>query len=429
MRRCRESLIVFHMKHDPLRQLVHHISFHPRERLATFLSLSIPEQAEMLRHASKHIRADILAKLPNDAVVALLSYLDPDDATDLARLLLPHRRAEVVRNLNESLQRDLTVLTSFDPDTAAGMMNTDYVQVLSTNTIAEAAERFKVHESRTGRPPTILVMKEGKLLGYLPGHALGVAMPKDHIERYVKHVSTVVHDADHSAVIDLFRSHPHDKAVVLGVRGNVVGIIFADDVLDALKERETAALYNFAGIHAEESVTDPMSVKVKHRYKWLIINLGTAFFASFVVSQFQDVISQFVLLAVYMPIVAGMGGNAATQTLAVMVRGIALRKIDLPHAWKVMRREVGAGMVNGFINGLIVATVVIVMNRDFKIAFILAFAMMANLIVAACFGTIVPLIMQRLGKDPAASATIFITTATDVLGFLVFLGLAQAILL
>ena len=134
------------------------------------------------------------------------------------------------------------------------------------------------------------------------------------------------------------------------------------------------------------------------------------------------------ILEIYKPIVAGMGGNAATQTLAVQVRGISLRKIELKNAWNNLKSELGAGFINGLINGLIVATVVIVVNRDVKVAIVLGLAMIINLQVAAFFGTMVPLIMKKLGKDPATSATIFITTATDILGFMAFLGLATVVL-
>ena len=144
--------------------------------------------------------------------------------------------------------------------------------------------------------------------------------------------------------------------------------------------------------------------------------------------RFEPVLSKYVLLAVYMPIVAGMGGNAATQTLAVLVRGIALRQIELRTALKTLRNELGASLINGLINGVLVALVVVIINRDIKIALILAMAMVINLLVAGFFGTLVPLIMQKLGKDPATSATIFITTATDILGFMAFLGLATIIL-
>jgi magnesium transporter len=216
---------------------------------------------------------------------------------------------------------------------------------------------------------------------------------------------------------------------VLDDENNVIGIIYSDDVLKLIQEQESSSLYDFAGVSAEEGVADTAKRKVKFRYKWLIINLATAFLAAFVVGQFQETISQYVLLAVYMPIVAGMGGNAATQTLAVMVRGIAMRQIgDVKTALKTLKSEAGAGIVNGLINGFLVAFIVLLKDHDPAIALILALAMVINLLVAAIFGTIVPLIMSKLHKDPAASATIFITTATDVLGFLAFLGLATVIL-
>ena len=199
-------------------------------------------------------------------------------------------------------------------------------------------------------------------------------------------------------------------------------------MLQLIEKEQGSSLYNFAGIKQEESVTDTAKNKVRNRYRWLIINLGTAFLAAFTVSLFSNTLDKYVLLAIYMPIVAGMGGNAATQTLAVQVRGISLRQIDLSNAWMSLRNELGAGLVNGIINGIIVFTVVMVVNHDFKIAMVLGLAMIINLLVASTFGTLVPLIMKRLGKDPATSATIFITTATDILGFLAFLGLATIVL-
>jgi magnesium transporter len=291
------------------------------------------------------------------------------------------------------------------------------------------AKKFKLHEKRTGRLPVILATKEQRLAGFLPGHELGFVRTNEKIAKYVKRLPTVHHSASQDDVMDIFRSHPHNKVAVLDDENNVIGIIYSDDVLKLMQEQESSSLYDFAGVSAEEGVADSAKRKVKFRYKWLIINLATAFLAAFVVGQFQETISQYVLLAVYMPIVAGMGGNAATQTLAVMVRGIAMRQIgDIKTALKTLKNEAGAGMINGLINGFLVAFIVLLKDHDPAIALILALAMVINLLVAAVFGTIVPLIMSKLHKDPAASATIFITTATDVLGFLAFLGLATVIL-
>jgi magnesium transporter len=382
----------------------------------------------MLDSLTKPVQREILMRIPEEDLLQILQSIDPDDATDFLQILGPKKREKTLLLLSEDMRESISTLLEFDAETAAGLMRLDYIQVDVGDHISDVAAKFRSHEQRTGRPPVILATKEGKHHGFLPGHELGFARSTETIDKYVKRIPTISYAATQSEVSKLFLSHPHGKVVVLNDSDDVIGIIYSADVLKIIQDHEASSLYDFAGIHKEESVTDPARRKIKNRYRWLIINLATAFLASFVVSQFQDTLSKYVILAVYMPIVAGMGGNSATQTLAVLVRGIALKQIELKTAMRTLRSELGASMVNGLINGLLVAGVVIFFNHDVKVALILAMAMIVNMLVAAFFGTLVPLVMAKLDKDPAASATIFITTATDVLGFLVFLGLAQAIL-
>lgn len=402
--------------------------FRPNKRAERFLTLPKDKRVEVLNSLTAPVRRDILAHIPDEDLVDILEVVDPDEATDLLQIIPRRKREHVMRLLSGEMKDSLSTLLEFDPETAAGLMTLDYIQVDQGDNISDVALKFQHHEKRTGRPPVILVRSEGKLIGFLPGHQLGFARTSELIGKYVKRMPTISYAATHDEVTRLFRSHPHGKVAVLNDAGDVIGIIYSDDVLKLIQEREASSLYDFAGISQEESVSDSARRKVRNRYRWLIINLGTAFLAAFTVGLFEDTLAKYVLLAIYMPIVAGMGGNAATQTLAVLVRGIALKQVTLKDAWKPLRNELGAGLVNGLINGVLVAAVVIIFNHDVKIAVILAMAMVINLIVAAFFGTLVPLIMSKLGKDPAASATIFITTATDVLGFLAFLGLATVIL-
>lgn len=402
--------------------------FHKSERATQFMEMPLDERIDLLRRCTAAGKKDIAVHIPDIDLVRLLEAVDPDEATDILQMLSGHRRDRVLVLLGDGVKSSLETLLEFDPETAAGLMTLDYIQVDVKDNVSSVAKRFKEHEKRTGRPPVILVLKEGRLSGFLPGHELAFAARHELIGKYVKRMPSIKHTATHDEVIELFRSHPHAKVAVYNEDKNVLGIIYSDDVLKLIEDQPASSLYDFAGVSAEEAVGDSAHKKVKFRYKWLIINLGTAFLASFVVSQFESTISQYVLLAVYMPIVAGMGGNSATQTLAVMVRGISLKQISLGTAWKTLKSEVGAGALNGVINGILVALVVILKDHDWKIALILALAMIINLLVAAVFGTMVPLIMSKLHKDPAASATIFITTATDVLGFLAFLGLATVIL-
>lgn len=404
------------------------ILFRKDRRKTLFLELTLDKRINFLQTATKGVRKDILSVLPDEDIVGILQSLDPDDATDLLQLLSASKREKVLLLLSQELKDALSTLLAFDPDTAAGLMTLDYIQVDIKDNIESVAKKFRSHETKTGRPPVILATEEGALKGFLPGHELGFAAKSELIGKYIRKIPSISFAAKHRAVVSLFQKHPHSKVVVLNDTKEIVGIIYSDDMLNVMQENNASSLYNFAGISQEESVTDSAKAKVKNRYRWLIINLGTGFLAAFTVGIFRDTLDKYVLLAIYMPIVAGMGGNAATQTLAVQVRGISLQQIDLKTAWNTLKNELGASLVNGLINGTLVAIIVIIFNRDVKIAIILAIAMVINLLVAGFFGTLVPLIMKKLGKDPATSATIFITTATDVLGFMAFLGLATAIL-
>ena len=404
------------------------VLFRKDNRTSLFLSLDADKRVDMLRSVTKSVRRELLMKSPEEELVSILQSLDPDEATDMLQSITKNKREKVLALLSQELKDSLSTLLAFDPDTAAGLMTLDYIQADVSDNIESVAKKFMNHEKQTGRPPVILALTDNRLSGFLPGHALGLAAKSELIGKFVKRLPSISYAARHREVIDLFQRHPHSKVAVLNDSGEVVGIIYSDDILQIIQSDQASSLYNFAGIRQEESVTDSAKSKVKNRYRWLIINLGTAFLASFTVSLFDKTISKYVLLAVYMPIVAGMGGNAATQTLAVQVRGISLRQIELKNAWGTLKNELGASLVNGLINGIIVAAVVIFVNHDVKIAIVLGFAMIINLLVAGLFGTMVPLIMKKLGKDPATSATIFITTATDILGFMAFLGLATLIL-
>jgi len=404
------------------------VLFRKDKRIETFLALEQDKRVDLLRSVTTGVRKDILKRIPENDFVSILQTLDPDEATDMLQLVSKTKRERVLNDLSAELKDSLSILLAFDPETAAGLMTLDYIQVDEAETIEGTAEKFKQHEKKTGRPPVIIVLENGKLHGFLPGHALGIARRTEKISHYIKRMQSISYAAKHKDVVNLFQSHPHTKVAVLNDSDEVVGIIYSDDILQILEKEQGSSLYNFAGIKQEESVTDSARNKVNNRYRWLIINLATAFLASFVVSLFSKTLDKYVLLAIYMPIVAGMGGNAATQTLAVQVRGISLKQIDFSNAWMSLRNELGAGLINGIINGIIVFTVVMVVNKDFGIALVLGLAMIINLLVASTFGTLVPLIMKKLGKDPATSATIFITTATDILGFLAFLGLATILL-
>lgn len=416
------------MQQSSLKSFLHDFSYNPTKRLILFRDLSLEEQIKVVKNVTPYIRADILNKLDVEEVKVILEKFDPVEATDLLQLLPKKKRELIIETLNETLRKDLALLLSFDPDTAAGLMNLNYVQVDADSSIEQVADKVRVHEERTGKLPLILVLKDEVLKGFLPVHKLVLSKRSDKAIEHVKKIAAIKQSASQREVTKFFQNNPHRKAIVMGERDNVLGVLYSDDILRLIQEQESSTLYDFAGVQEEESIYDSIKRKVKFRYKWLILNLGTAFLASFTVGFFEKTIASQVLLAVYMPIVAGMGGNAGTQTLAIMVRGLSLQEIGRKEVLHVLRNEVGAGFFNGLINGLIVFSIVWVFNQNILVATVLGIAMIFNLLIAATFGTLVPVLMERLGKDPAASATIFITTATDIFGFMAFLGLATLLL-
>ncbi len=402
----------------------------PQERLTVFLEIDPKIQGFVILKLATKIQKDLLAQLNDEELITLLNYPDPDEVTDILQLVDERRAQNILEKFSANLKEKVEFLLKFNPKAAAGLMNLDYVVAQADDGLHKILESVINHEKRNGKFPTILVVENGKLLGELPGHIL-ITHPTgkiDKIQSLIKRLPSLAYDTDERKVVNSFIKHPHDKLVVLDKDQSILGIIHSDDILRLVGKNSMKDLYGFAGVDSEEDVLDSAMAKVKHRYKWLILNLGTAFLAASVVGLFENTIAKFTLLAVYMPIVAGMGGNAGTQTMAVTIRGLVLKEVDLKNGRNLIFNEVKAGAVNGLINGLIVAAVAIIFNQNPALGFVIGIAMVFNLIVAGFFGALVPLVMKAIGKDPASSATIFITTATDVIGFFVFLGLASVVL-
>ena len=410
-------------------QIVHRIITSPaRERLAEFQKTPSGLQGFVLLRLPKPTQKQLLKKLSNDEIRTIINRLDPDEATDLLQNISQRRARRILHKLAGEIREKVEFLLRFDPRTAAGIMNLNYIELNENITFQELSQILKKFEKKSGRFPTILFIENGILKGEIPLSSLALAEKKEKVKKYLKKVPSIKYNRSEKEIINTFKKHPHSKLVVLDKDKSILGIIYSDDVLKLLERQSANNLRQFAGVSQEEDVLDPALIKVKNRYRWLIINLATAFLAAGVVSFFQDTISKFVLLAVYMPIVAGMGGNAATQTLAVVVRGLALKEINSRTAKKIIINETLAGAINGIINGALVAIIALLWNKNPVLGLVVALSMIANLIIAGFFGTIIPLLMKKLGKDPAASATVFITTATDVCGFFIFLGLASLLI-
>lgn len=410
------------------RTIIKQIVSTPKTRIFLFKGLESTRQGYILTKLPSRIQRDILKEMSDEEILTMINPLAPDKTTQILRRLPDKRSETITQQLNDHIKEKVEFLLKFNPRAAAGLMNLNYIIVQKSAKMSAILDELSNFEMETGTFPAILVIEDGKLLGELPGSILALHRTNDIEDKYIRRVPAIRYDSEVSKVINSFVKHPHNKVVVLDQDESVLGIIHSNDILRLIDKNATRDLYGFAGVDNEESSLDSAFVKVKYRYKWLIINLATAFLAASVVGLFEGTIARVTLLAAYMPIVAGMGGNAATQTLAVTVRGLVLKEVKLQTGGKLIVNEMIAGATNGIINGLIVAAIATIFNHSPMLGLVIGTAMIVNLITAGFFGALVPMIMKTLGKDPASSATIFITTATDVIGFFVFLGLASVFL-
>ncbi len=399
-----------------------------KDRVAFFRGQPTNKQGFFLLEMNGALREAVLARLRNDEVTALLHYLDPDEATLILHHVGHHRRAVILEALAEDIKGKVEFLLKFNPKSAAGMMSLDYIEVARSMRLKEVDAIIRRHERATGKFPTILVVHDGFLAGELPGHLLLLRKPGDIVGNHTRSVPHIRYDAAQKEVVKLFRHHPHDKVVVLDDEDSILGVIYSDDLLRSMENQEAVTLADFAGVSHEEDVLDSAFSKLRRRSRWLIINLCTAFLVALVVALFEETLRSFVLLAAYMPVVAAMGTSSGTQTLAVLVRGLALHEVTPATARRIIMAEMTVGALNGVIAGLLVSLVAFLWNQSLALGFILFVTFFFTLFLAGLFGAVIPLVMLRLGKDPATSSAIFIGTMTDVIGFLFLLWLASVVL-
>jgi magnesium transporter len=400
-------------------------------RLEVFKSIPLKQQGRVLAEISKPMRKEILGKLSINEIVEAINFLDPEKISEVIQQVGFIRRKKVLNLVSKNVSEKIEVLFKFDPQNSKNLMSMDYINVDGSMTMEAIAKELFKYEKRNGKVPTILITEKGKIIGELGVHYFalaGLKRKRSKVYKFAKKVPCIRYNSDDHKIIGTLKKHTRGKIVVLDDNESILGIIHSNDISKIIEKQSAKSLRKFAGVHREEDLEDPAITKVHYRYKWLIINLFTAFLAASVVGLFEGTISKMVLLAAYLPIVAGMGGNAATQTLAVTVRGIALNEVNKENAKKIVANEAIAGVVNGAITGIIAGAIAYFWNQSYLLGLVLCFSMIINLFVAGFFGTVIPLFMKKIGKDPASSATIFITSCTDVCGFLVFLGMAKLLL-
>lgn len=395
-----------------------------------FQLLPPERQSEVIVFVQRHTLESIVDELTDDQLFAFLQYNDEDDATDTLQFISEKRRDRILKKFENVRAKKIQTLLHFDARSAGGIMDAHYIIVKPSFRIMDIADKLQSHYSVHEKIPLVLVTNDqGALLGVIPHRVLILNEAMVNVEDIIEPVETVSVEIDQEELLTTIQRSSNDFIVVIDEKIRPLGVVHVKDLLRIAQQEATEDVYKFAGVQKAESAFEITSTKVHRRYKWLVINLGTAFFASWVVSFFQDSISQLAMLAVFMPIVAGEGGNAATQSLAVVVRGLATQDIAWSDAKTIIIRETFAGVMNGVIVGFIAAFIALLFGATPMLGVVLGVAMVTNLCIAGFFGSLIPFILKAFHIDPATASSIFVTTATDVFGFLTFLGLATIVLL
>ncbi|HEX9162372.1 MAG TPA: magnesium transporter [Thermoanaerobaculia bacterium] len=368
---------------------------------------------------------EIIDPLDDATIAAICSSSAPDDAADLLDALDDERRERILELLGATQSAKLESLLEGEEETAGSLMNTEFLALDENFTAAQSIEAIRQYPRKETFFYVYCVDEGGHLVGVLSLRNLILASATAHLkDLMVQSVVRTQVDSPPEEVAQIVSKYDLLSVPVVDLQNRLVGVVTVDDVIDVIQEQAEEDLLHLAGVAAEERVTTPARQSFKMRFPWLAINLATAFLASWVVSWFQGTIAKWAALAVFMPIVAGMGGNAGTQTLTVFVRGLALGEVEWSNGFRAIRKEALVGLGNGLANGLLTTAVVGLWTGDWIMATILLLAMVANLIIAGVAGGLVPLALERYGFDPAIASSIFVTTFTDVGGFFSFLGLA-----
>jgi magnesium transporter len=368
---------------------------------------------------------EVVEALDDATIASICSSSAPDDAADLLDLLDDDRRAQILEILGTAQSAKLSSLLEGEEETAGSLMNTNFLALDEDLTAAEAVEAVRQFPRKESFFYVYCIDAEGRLVGVLSLRNLILA-PADIRLREIM-VQSVVRtriDSPPGEVAQMVSKYDLMSIPVVDMQNVLVGVVTVDDVIDVIQEQAEEDLLHLAGVNVSESVNTTAMESFKLRFPWLAINLATAFLASWVVRLFQGTIEKWAALAVFMPIVAGMGGNAGTQTLTVFVRGLALGEIEWRTGWRAIWKEVLVGFANGAANGVLTTAVVGLWTGEWTLALILLIAMIFNLVIAGFAGGLVPLALERFGFDPAIASSIFVTTFTDVGGFFSFLGLA-----
>jgi len=398
----------------------------PEQRLALVELLGKDFDFSALTEVDDAIRHDIVENLPNEQIAQAMQELDSDDAVYILEDLDQEDQDEILAQLPFTERVRLRRSLDYPEESAGRRMQTEFVAVPPFWTVGQTIDYMREDQNLPDRFTQIFVIDPTfKLLG---------AIDLDQVlrtKRAVK-VGDIMHETRHAipATMDQeeaareFEQYDLLSAAVVDENDRLVGVLTIDDVVDVIQQEAEEDLLRMGGV-GDEELSDTVIATSRSRVPWLLVNLATAFVSATVISQFGATIEQMVALAALMPIVASLGGNAGTQTMTVTVRALATKDLDIYNAGRVIRREVMVGFLNGVLIAVVIGAVAAAWFHNIDLGYVIGAAMIINMLAAALGGILIPLVLDRLGADPAISSSIFTTMITDVIGFFAFLGLAS----
>jgi magnesium transporter len=412
------------------------LAMHPADQADLFDSLDDDERqtmlslldadgvAGLLEHMDEELRKKVAEEMPRGTLAQILDRMENDIAVDILHEMAPAEASLTLAQMRTA--PEIMPLLQHSDETAGGIMTRGYLALHKDMTVEEAVAFLRATKPLAEEAYYLYVLDgQNRLQGVVNLRQLIVSDPLTRMEDVmVTDIVSVAPDTDQEEAARLLQRYRLRSLPVVDADGVLSGIITADDIIDVIQEEATEDMFRMAGLPGDESIYAPVWVSTRKRIPWLLVNLVTAFAAGGVVAIFEGTIAKAAALAVFMPIVAGQGGNAGTQTVTIVVRGIALGEIEPSDARVILTKEFMLGLIRGVLFGLIVGVAAYVWKGQWAWGLVVGGAMLLNMLVAALMGTLIPLGMRALKIDPAIASGVFLTTFTDMLGFLFLLGFA-----
>lgn len=403
--------------------LIESLPHGPRELIWELVNKD--QHGDILLEVNEEVRAGLIDEMETEQLISATENLNTDDLADLVYNLPSTVIHELLHSMDKQNRDRLEAVLSFPEDTAGGLMDLDIVTVRQNVTLDVVLRYMRLRGHVPAQTDSLIVVnRHDHLQGLLPLTTLLTRNPEltvsEVMETMVEGIPSDMLDVD---VARLFQDRNLISAPVVDDQGKLIGRITIDDIVDVIRDEADHSLMSMAGLDEDSDIFAPVITSAGRRALWLGLNLATAFLASWVIGLFEGTLEKVVALAVLMPIVASMGGIAGSQTLTIMIRGLALGQVGSANAYSLMRKEILVSLMNGLIWSLVVAAITIVWFQQVEIGLIIGAALILNLLCAAIAGFSIPLLLKRAGIDPALAGSVLLTTITDVVGFLAFLGM------